>query len=404
MATYSASQLDVLKWISWPTAFLSVLGSSSIIYHIVKSRSYYSRNRLLMGVCFFDIVLSLSVSVGGVVAAQFPDSRAICQTQGFSVQLGSAVSYYTGALNLYLMLLVRNNVSEPRMAATYEPWFHAVCILYPLITAIACIPLGLYNSIVQGCFIHAYPFGCDQTDAYECVRGEHARDYFLFFSGGPHLLILIMIVISQTQLYRSVRTRLRANERYDMMTGGSPSEAQKLKLQSVATQSLSYVMAYVVTLVPTSVIGYIQYFDYDHFVPARFFPLLCILFVAYPGQGALNFLVFIRPQYLMLRRKESYGRWRAFWEAATVVDMQQGGLSRQQRRSRSDRRSRSSMMMIKATTATTTTTTTDQQRRSSIKTITDRDLSPTMMVATTRPPPIPDETSIVVDEPTTTNE
>jgi hypothetical protein len=394
MSTYSASQLNVLKWISWPTAVLSVLGSSSIIYHIVKSRSFYSRNRLLMGVCIFDIVLSLSISVGGVVAAKFPDSRAICQTHGFSVQLGSAVSYYTGALNLYLMLLVRNNVSEPRMAAAYEPWFHAVCILYPLITAIACIPLDLYNSVVQGCFIHAYPFGCDQTDAYECVRGEHARDYFWFFSGGPHMLILITIVISQTQLYRSVRARLRANERYDI-TGGSQSEAQKLKLQAVATQSFSYVMAYVVTLFPPTVIGYIQYFDYDHFVPARFFPLLCILFVVYPGQGALNFLVFIRPQYLMLRRKDSYSRWRAFWEAATVVDMQQGGLSRQQRRSRSDRRSRSSMMMVKATA-----TTTDQERRCSIKTITDRDLSQTMVA--TRPPPIPnDEASIVVDEPTT---
>jgi hypothetical protein len=265
-STYSSAQLEVLKWISWPTAFLSILGSCSIIYHIVKSRSYYSRNRLLLGVSVFDIMLSLSVSVGGVVAANlFPNNRAVCQTQGFFVQFGSAVSYYTGALNLYLMLLVRNNVSEPRMAHRYEPWFHVVCILYPLVTAIVCIPLELYNSVVQGCYIHAYPFGCDQTDAYECIRGANARQYFMAFSGLPHALIFVTIVASQTELYRSVRKRLRANQRYNVVanpttTAGNnaiQSEAQKAKLQAVASQSFCYVMAFMVTLLPPTVIGYV---------------------------------------------------------------------------------------------------------------------------------------------------
>jgi hypothetical protein len=216
------------------------------------------------------------------------------------------------------------------------------------------------------------------------------------FSGLPHALIFITIVASQTELYRSVRKRLRANQRYNVVTNPTTtttttttgnnviqSEAQKAKLQAVASQSFCYVMAFMVTLLPPTVIGYVQYFDYDHFIDARNFPLFCILYVTYPGQGALNFLVFIRPQYLMLRRKENYGRWRAFWTAATVVDMQQGGLSRHQRRSRRSsldphHQRHSSMMMMMNKTANTVsgTTSTDHPPPSSTKTATERDLSP----------------------------
>ena len=53
-------------------------------------------------------------------------------------------------LSIYYLLLIKYGVKEAVFAKRYEPWMHAICIGFPLATAIWGASIGLYEEVELG--------------------------------------------------------------------------------------------------------------------------------------------------------------------------------------------------------------------------------------------------------------
>ena len=166
-------------------AFPSIVGAFFIVHHVLRSekrrKGVYHRILLLMS-CH-DLIYSIKAFVSTwpmpedtpfVYGAR--GSTATCVVAGFFGHGGSLTSiFYNGSLTLYFLLVVRFGWKEERIKRRMEFFLHAVPIAIGWSTAIAGVPLDLYNAFGWTCWINTYPFGC--VDGETCARGTNAAIY-----------------------------------------------------------------------------------------------------------------------------------------------------------------------------------------------------------------------------------
>jgi hypothetical protein len=104
------------------TGSLSFLGSSYIIYDVVKNKKLAKvHHRILFGMSLSDLVASFCTVLGRVPATRgdevFPGygSQPFCTAQGFFYQTILSVIAYNFSLSLYYLLLIRYNLCERTM-------------------------------------------------------------------------------------------------------------------------------------------------------------------------------------------------------------------------------------------------------------------------------------------------
>lgn len=319
---WTDAKLTALKYVSFLPGLLSILGSSCLIYHVLSSNpdKRTSKHHLLLGLSVSDISSSFWITFGAALVPR--TSRAFCQTQGFFAQLANITTFYTAFLSVYFFLRVRYNVPETRLKQRYEPWFHATSLLYPLFTALACLPLDLYNPVLIGCHIEAYPQGCNRKSDETCERGGNALLFYWIFTMAPIFMVMGTVLVCQLLIYWTVRQQLRANLRYGVVDGGPQQQQAQLRpteqrmLRSVAEQSLSYVAAFLTAFLLPTVASFIELLHYGGLSDPKFFPLFLLILFLYPLQGFLNCLVYLRPNYLALRKEVNgvkRSRWSCLW-------------------------------------------------------------------------------------------
>ncbi|KAL7530998.1 hypothetical protein ACHAXR_003793 [Thalassiosira sp. AJA248-18] len=180
----SESQAAALAIVPKFSAAVSMIGSAWIIFECVQDRKKLTLayHRILLAMSIGDWVLSFSSFFlttwpipwweEGVFANK--GNMATCQAQGFFVQLSALSSLYNAYLATYYVLIVRYNWKEPDIKK-FEYGAHIFTFLFSLGTAIAAVPLTLYNNYVNAlCWISESPQGCVGD---ECVRGENAIAY-----------------------------------------------------------------------------------------------------------------------------------------------------------------------------------------------------------------------------------
>lgn len=307
---WTDGKLLALKYVSFFPGLLSILGSACLVYHILCSKQQHqtTKHRLLLGLSVFDISSSYWVTFG---AALVPSrSRSYCQLQGFFAQMANVPTYYTAFLSVYFLLRVRYNITDEKIQTSYEPWFHTVSLLYPLVTAVACIPLGLYNPVFIGCHIEAYPQGCNRKSDIECERGSNALWYSWTFTMVPIFVIMATVLSSQALLYWTVRRQIRSNLRYSVAQRSNEQRMVKLVLE----QSFCYVAAFMIPFLLPTIATVIELFQYGGLSDAKFFPLFLLMLFLYPLQGFFNCLVYLRQKYLdLVRTNQEMSRWRCLW-------------------------------------------------------------------------------------------
>jgi hypothetical protein len=182
---FSERQLKAVAIVPKLAAFPSILGSLFIIQHVLRSKErrnrVYHRILLFMGIHDFIHAIKAFVSTwpipeGTSFVYGARGNTATCTAAGFLGQGGSLTSiFYNGSLTLFFLLVVRYGWKEERIKRTVEPWLHIVPCAVGWSTAIAGIPLSLYNAFGWTCWINSYPFGC--IDNVNCERGDNAGIY-----------------------------------------------------------------------------------------------------------------------------------------------------------------------------------------------------------------------------------
>jgi hypothetical protein len=227
------------------TGALSMIASSILIYKVllryrvqqrsssmIANTSVTTYHRILLGMSIVDVLYSIGAAVGPLaVPAGDSDgmvfgihgTTATCTAQGAACQLLGAVVLYTAALNTYFMLKIRYNVSDAALSRRYEPWLHAIPLIFAVTTTSIGIGLQIFNPMADsefGCYIAAYPSDCP-VKPETCTRGKllHASprvwSWYVWSSFDFWLFLAFAIVfINSLLIYTAIRRQERRNERY----------------------------------------------------------------------------------------------------------------------------------------------------------------------------------------------
>ena len=258
------SQQIALAIIPKITSALSILGSVYITQHILRSpkRRSLCYHRILLGMSIMDIISSsrnfmstwiLPKETGAWGAV---GTVGTCTAGGFFGQ-GASISsaLYNGSLALFYLLTVKYSWKDDAFGAygggkfsKIEPFLHAVPLGFGWATAIAGLPLLLYNPIGWTCWIAEVPRGCDRNPDVPCERGDNSYIYRWAFFHAELWATFIAVIVMMLVMYKSVHDKEKNTRRFSVRQsttsggGGGSSQASR-----VAMQALLYVLAYSIT-------------------------------------------------------------------------------------------------------------------------------------------------------------
>lgn len=326
------------------TSFLSIIGSSYIIFHCIrfqKKSDYQQRgfdtavyNRLLFALSTCDLMSSFSFFMSTWALPRSYDdlnmpiynigSTHTCKMQGFTLQFGFlGVVLYNTCLSVHFLLFIREKVTNRdgqnltmmihKRRAT-EIIFHSISLIIPMFTAAYSVQKDYINPTYSFCWISEYPDGCIGD---ECIRGEKSQILRIFFLQIPIGICTIIVIYSMVKLHRYVKlfeetTFRRSNlvrmgrstteidteentktQTDDIEDGTEQTDQNRVTTspsQKVYNLALRYVLALLTVWVPTMIQTiYTKFFvDNIHFAFVSGF----IFSVFAPLQGFFNALIY----------------------------------------------------------------------------------------------------------------
>ena len=356
--TFTAQQFAVGATIPMVSGSLSVLGSTTIIFMVLRSREKLSStyHRILFGMSSMDIVYSCGYLLSTI---PFPrDTPALwdnlfgntttCTIQGsmiFSGNMGS--NLYNCSLAMFYMLTIVYGVRDEVMKTRIEPFFHALPLVYIGSVNTFLLIKKSFNPAVTTCFIGPYPRGCHLNPDVPCTRGENAAVYMWTLHGWPVIAMFFSVLIIMGKLYHSVRSQEKKMQSYQVTTT-LPESIRRLRNVTSAEQSTPspetpppsprlsffrnafnfcqptqqesysprqspfarrrreamiqcflYVLAYFVSYI------FVVIFQINMNTGQFIYSIWVMTQVTVPLQGFWNFLVFIRPRVIASRQVEN---------------------------------------------------------------------------------------------------
>ena len=209
------------------TATISIIASSTLIWMISRSEKGFGsiKNRLLLGLCISDIIFSLSLSFCNLTA---PASDAYitwnargnmvtCEALGFlSITGFICTTFYHTSLNIFYLLVLKFEKSEEYIRTKIERYFHGGTITLALGISIFSLVKGnlnhngngVCNSLVND-LPHCIGYEAGEIrDGFEtpCYRGADTMKIMLAFLAINLFVPPIVIAVSMTMIYRSIKT------------------------------------------------------------------------------------------------------------------------------------------------------------------------------------------------------
>jgi hypothetical protein len=236
------------------TGMISFVFSGYIIWEILRESKLrrLTKNRLLVGISVHDMISSFF----GCFLSTWPipantwlvygnvGTIRSCTMQGFFFQAGiGAAPLYSAALTTFYLLNVVFELPSETIVKKAEPFLHGVPILFGWSTAIAGLPLKLYNAADRVgfmCWIAEYPAYCSLRDS--CQRGANANAFRWAFLYSWVLAVFFYMMICMSLIYYKVLSTERATDRWTQASG--QNRRRKLS-KKVAFQGLKYVIAFI---------------------------------------------------------------------------------------------------------------------------------------------------------------
>ena len=309
---------------------LSIAASSTIITKVLKSASKLKNpyNRLLIGLCLFDILVSichvsstLPIPKGtpGYWAALGNDTT--CKIQGF-LFLFSIVStpLYNLALCIYFLCVIKYSMADERFSRVVEPYLHGVPILYGLGTAIYTLSIGYINPSSTLCWI----------SPPDNPRGDDfGRNLAWIINGGPLFAIFLITVAIMCMIWWNVYKQEKTMERYRFqLTSGietprseENASRSRNRVKSVQARAKWFFAAFIITYFPTLLFRII-----GSTLPGGpssvHISIVIMARMLLPLQGVFNICAHLQPQATSIQRENpEYWFVQALYVALVRLDV-----------------------------------------------------------------------------------
>jgi len=213
----SDTQQIVLSVLPIPSAIISILGSTAIIYLARQRRKVqqctpYTRLLVAMSVC--DIAFSISTGVATFLRPRETSRKiwafgndATCSFGGFMVQATTGGIWYQGMLSIYFLLTTRYGMKNATIAKRIEPLMHITALGFPIGTAIVGTVMGIYGERAgrASCYVRSYD-SSSAPDARDVKEEKGTIDAVIyFFFAIPVLVVFICLVTNNIAIYLFVR-------------------------------------------------------------------------------------------------------------------------------------------------------------------------------------------------------
>jgi len=288
-----------------------MVSSSVLVYMILRNPREKNKNksyhRIMLGMSICDICASTAwffstwlEPVGSAIGAV--GTQATCSLQGFFVQLDVTTIFYSGTLSLYYLLILVYKWENERFAKI-EPFLHLNAWTWGLGTAIASLPLKLFNPAGWSCFIAPNPGGCTPSwgtgdEEPNCHRGDNAHYYLWLFFYGPLWIVILLVTFCMIWVYWSV---LEEEKQIvdDATEDQNETKPKKSPSRRIANRAGLYVCSFYFTwIIPTiAEINFLRGKDITGllvFLSAVFIPL----------QGFLNLVIYTLPAFAKYRKRD----------------------------------------------------------------------------------------------------
>jgi len=200
-------------------------------------------------------------------------------------------------------MIVNLKMSERTIAKKYEKVMHILPFLMWIVTAIIGISFDALNPTFFNCWITPVPINCAAAGEIPegrppCDRGYYAPilQWAIFY--GPIWALIIIVTIIMASVYVSVRKLEKANAKYTGSQTTTRKESAK-RSRMVAKQGLWYLLPFYATWVFPVVT------EITEMVTAQYYnPMVILVAFFLPFQGALNFIIYMRPRFIKYRKKQ----------------------------------------------------------------------------------------------------
>jgi hypothetical protein len=300
---------------------LSIMGSSTIIFKVLRDRTHAtSYDRLMLGLSCTDIVSSLGWMLTPFLLPKQTSPRvwaigtdATCSFLGFVTQLGFSSILYNGFLSYYFLATIRFGVNRRTFALRWEPWIHIFVAFFCLTTSLVGIGVGFFSelSVGMGCWVNNYPEDCIFDDCTSIIIGW-------IYGPLPVLFSMISLIINNCIIYCHVRKVFRAAEVVVGDEMNSRIVRQNIHKQEVATQGFLYVAAFFFCIWPMGAARGIEAFNKVVVDERTFYWVLVFQAAALPLQGLFNMLIYNRPNLKRVRAAYPASSWMAAMRMACL--------------------------------------------------------------------------------------
>lgn len=378
----TASQLRAIAIVPMVSGSISFISSIILIYIILRSHlklsTVYHRITFVLSCC--DLFQSISHALSCVPAPKGTPgalyalgNQLSCDIQGFFYVFGSlSLMFYFCGLTGYFNLAIKLEISEERIQKYFEPAVHAISLVYALFGAIYVLASDGYYTTGNICWIAPRPFRCEYNEDVDCSSGSAHKFEVMrwIFIAGPVFLSFLFIVINMLMIFcalwaqnRSINLSIssRADEINNIVREETPRllEGTTLDTQernNLQTQNSRIVESYAATkkdrklsnaeidrkeaMIQALLYIFVFFFCYFAILTFRFMeyygtPISLNLYIISRGTSPLQgfgvFVIFIRPRFMnMKKRQPSYS-----WIQVLVGAIQSKGIKVKRRRRKS---------------------------------------------------------------------
>ncbi len=338
------------------TSVISLLASIGFICMI--NRHYMKLSvpfhRLLFGRCVSDVILTVALSFSTLPSPKAfgliwnaIGNKGSCQVQGFFIFMGTvAACFYSFSLSLYYNLIAgtyrRGWSADNFIRGKIEYFLHGVPVILSLIGSTTMLCLDAINPNMTYCFV-ANP----QCEGIECDRSSSgiSNVWLSIISASPFLICLLFVALgliaiffrllvikgekqsrskpfdatenNESPSFQNNDTTTETTARFGVVNHAreDPLEVLRNKIimqrsRAIVTRVLSYSLAFFVAyLFPTIIsirnMGGLESGHVLNVLARVFFPL----------HGFFNFLVFIYPEVMHIKKRDGISFSRSFVKA-----------------------------------------------------------------------------------------